>query len=216
MQQKPRCQEYLRNLLLTCFASHPELAARSGKSVACILLASPDLTTKQGKEVNGVGRTASANAGTGIHDGRPSVEPSAEQSSVMRTGLGAVALYTPSNDRVASAAMYRFTRSSLRTQARVVNPCTYCVRRGGIVLSTERRRHQRCYVQVRVSLGTERKNLLGMHFSASCAAAGFALLTGRATAQCHPTPFAMGSLRVWHLVANAVICMSTRRTDSAG
>ena len=95
-----------------------------------------------------MGRTASANAGTGIQDGRPSVEPSAEQSSVMRTGLGAVALYTPSNDGVTSAAMYRFTRSSLGTQAKAFNPCTHCVTRSGIVLSSERRRHQRCHVQV--------------------------------------------------------------------
>ena len=44
------------------------------------------------------------------------MEPSAEQSSVMRTGLGAVALYTPLKDGVVSAARYRFTRSSLACQ----------------------------------------------------------------------------------------------------
>ncbi len=77
--------------------------------------------TPAGQAAGGA-RTARANAGTGIQDGRPSVEPSAEHSSVMRTGLGAVALYTPLKAGWVSALMYRFTRSSLRGRARGCGP----------------------------------------------------------------------------------------------
>jgi len=77
--------------------------------------------TPAGRAAGGA-RTARANAGTGIQDGRPSVEPSAEHSSVMRTGLGAVALYTPLKAGWVSALMYRFTRSSLRGRARGCGP----------------------------------------------------------------------------------------------
>ena len=72
-------------------------------------------STAPEQEMDNRERTARANAGTGIHDGRPSVVPSAEQSSVMRTGLGAVALYTPEKAGDVNASMYRFTRSSLRS-----------------------------------------------------------------------------------------------------
>jgi hypothetical protein len=39
--------------------------------------------------------TCSANSGTGSHEGRDTADPSAEHISPMRTGAGAVALYTP-------------------------------------------------------------------------------------------------------------------------
>lgn len=61
-----------------------------------------------------------AKSGTGSQEGRPSWPPSEEHSSDMRTGLGAVALYTPENDLSCSAWMYMFTRSSLHSPYRLL------------------------------------------------------------------------------------------------